>query len=554
MTRRAGWVIVLSFMSGLLIHTSAVAADDGRLALTTDRVVVFKDGHALVIKRATGTADADGAVYTNQVPTTAVLGSFWATLAEGDVAGMRAEWEPRWTRADQPSARPSGTAAQLLQRVVNQQATLKLGDGSQITGKVVQTIESGPDKAFVLIDTGGDTPQTIALPSITEITADGLDGAGGQPVFAPTRRLTVLCGDDKAGQEVEVFLMYFTPNVRWIPTYRVAGELKDSAEISLQAEILNEHESFKNVALDLVVGVPNFRFKDTVSPLALETQMQQTLRQAAPHLMGQFSNASYTTRAGEFRHDPPAGVAPGMPAAPEELASADDDLFVYSIENFTLGKGGRATMPLWQQDAPLKHLYTMDKALVRDRGTGRASCATAAASGGMSPLKLAKNEVWHQLALSNKSKTPWTTGAAMILRDTLPLGQDPLTYTPMGGQTLLPITVAVNVRASLDEEETAREPNALKWSGSTYAQLTKRGTATVTNFHKETRRVRVALSMGGEITEASHDARIRHDSLRQGDWNGSAYQINKHSSVVWELDLEPGQTIELTYDVVFYVR
>jgi hypothetical protein len=44
---------------GTLAATLPVAA--GELTLSTERVVVFKDGYALFVKRATGTADERGA-------------------------------------------------------------------------------------------------------------------------------------------------------------------------------------------------------------------------------------------------------------------------------------------------------------------------------------------------------------------------------------------------------------------------------------------------------------------------------------------------------------
>ena len=58
--------------------------------------------------------------------------------------------------------------------------------------------------------------------------------------------------------------MYFRPGIRWIPTYRIDLRQKDGknmAQVSLQAEILNEAEDLHDVPLDIVVGVPNFRFK-----------------------------------------------------------------------------------------------------------------------------------------------------------------------------------------------------------------------------------------------------------------------------------------------------
>jgi hypothetical protein len=63
------------------------------LQLTTERVVVFKDGFYLVIKRGTALADKEGDIFCDDVPDAAVLGSFWATTEKGRIISMTAGWE-----------------------------------------------------------------------------------------------------------------------------------------------------------------------------------------------------------------------------------------------------------------------------------------------------------------------------------------------------------------------------------------------------------------------------------------------------------------------------
>jgi hypothetical protein len=53
--------------------STAPAGNPGELRLRTEKVVVFKDGHALFVKSAQGVADARGAVFTREVPEAAVL-------------------------------------------------------------------------------------------------------------------------------------------------------------------------------------------------------------------------------------------------------------------------------------------------------------------------------------------------------------------------------------------------------------------------------------------------------------------------------------------------
>ena len=68
----------------------ARAAESGgsKLDLKTERVIIFKDGHALILKRGVAVTDDSGEIYTNEVPDAAVLGSFWATPKEGRMTAM----------------------------------------------------------------------------------------------------------------------------------------------------------------------------------------------------------------------------------------------------------------------------------------------------------------------------------------------------------------------------------------------------------------------------------------------------------------------------------
>lgn len=64
----------LSAMAAMVACTSA-AWCAGELELRAKRVVVFKNGYALVIKEGKAIADEGGEVHTTQVPETAVLGT-----------------------------------------------------------------------------------------------------------------------------------------------------------------------------------------------------------------------------------------------------------------------------------------------------------------------------------------------------------------------------------------------------------------------------------------------------------------------------------------------
>ena len=571
--RVAGVAVALAAL--LCAAAGAAEPESGRLAIKTQRAVVFKDGYALLIKEAKGVADASGRVFTLEVPDSAVLGSFWAVRRTDEILAMRAEYTDDWKRVDTPLGPAANTLENLLKQVTGKAVTLTTAGGEEFRGKMLgRTVIE--DRSFVLVEPegrqagAGPQPISIAQSQIVAVRSPALsDGGGADPPFARAKRLSFDLGEESAGKAVELTLMYFAPGIRWIPTYRVSGELKDTAAMALQAEILNQSEDLEGVGLDLVVGVPHFRFRDVVSPLVLEATLRNALAQAAPQLMGQMSNAMFTQRSGEWRREGPAvaeaPAGPGDIQLPPELAAAgEQDLYVYTVPNFSLRAGGRATVPLWQAEAPLHHLYTLDLNVVRNAQHGNmvqseAEHLSSRPGGGNarypagSPLRLLTTQVWHQLELTNRSKVPWTTGAAIILRGHLPMGQDLLTYAPPGGTSLLPMTVAVNLRGTLVEEEIERKPNALTWDGHAYALIRKKGTITLTSYRDADSDMRVTVSLPGKAEAVSGDGKTRIDDFHPADWQQGAFWYNNHSEVVWELTLKPGQTVEMTYTVSFYV-
>lgn len=590
-------LLIVGSITAFLPEARAAGALDNpsRLTLKTSRVVIFKDGYGLFVKQANGVADKDGRVFTNEVPDGAILGSFWASAGDRTL-GMHAEW------IEEKSERKRMTSCISILDMLraNQGKSVQLGLHNRseppIYGRLIEVLDLdakpiGPDLLLSnayshhastlptsnrqpgltireLIPTGGqfvliETPehQRLVMPVADVRTVSGEDIVTQiertDEVVSVGKRLTFDLGKQAAGQPVELNLFYFSEGVRWIPTYRLDCETATEANLDLQGELLNEAEDITDAAIDLVVGVPNFRFKSVVSPLSLEQVLRQTLAAAAPNLMGQMRNDFFAQRSGERPHGlaVPAPIQSGdvLDIAPELAANAAQDLFVYSQQNVTLKKGARLSLPLWRSDIPLRDLYTMDIRVARDFESGQILNAVASADG--SPLRLSKNKVWHQFELINKSQAPWTTGPALLLRDFVPLAQELLTYTPVGGTTLIPVTVAVDVRGDYVEEELSRTPDALNWNRKSYSLIKKRGTISLTNYRKESSQMRISTSIGGKATTASDNGAIHVNDHRRQDWKGHNHAVvNNHSDVTWDLNLRPGESKTISYEFEFYVR
>ena len=544
------------------------------LELQTERVVIFKDGTALVVKKASAVPDSEGRVYTEEVPEAAALGCFWAAIdgeAPGDarVGTMRAEFVEEVTSPEDPIAVRS--IQELLEANVGRdvRVRLKTSDGPEVSGTIKEVLVAAGLLVLVKEPVGADQGGVTALP-ISDVHAvlatELITVRDGDATTATKKRLTLELksadGPLVSGEPVDLRLFYFTPGLRWIPTYRLTGDLDTTGRLNLQAELLNELEDLEGARVDLVVGVPNFRFGKVISPLSLEREMRNALNQAAPNLMNLnngnfFSNAMFSQVGGDFGAPPPP-VATGASVtdiAPELGSTGEQDLFVYHAGIVDLKKGARATLPIWDSHVPIDHLYTYDLDLVR--GNGFETYNRDRNTGTTSPLKLANNPIWHQYRILNETSFPWTTGPALLMKGLIPLGQELLTYTPRGGEVLVPVTVAVDVRASYEEEILARDENVVSRNGHSYDRITKRMKITVQSYREVASRTRVGISMGGEVFSASDDGRILLGEPNRDDWSNNNlfnHALNPHSNVTFEVDLEAGEshTFEIEFTLLAY--
>ena len=586
---------------------AAAEKNAAELEITTQRVIVFKDGYSLVIKRGTATTDKEGEVYTDDVPDAAVLGSFWAVPDEGRLVSMLAGWKS--TKESEEKAMRCTQTVEILLANKGKQAKVELQDKTLYSGEIHEVLIDKTETLLApaqleFLDLAGSAAPHAKLASskatrllpvlptaehkLTSIAGANFvlrtdDGDVLLPVgqvrsvqtkdmkttlaktlttSKKTKRLSFKF--EGAEKKRALTIVYFRPGIRWIPTYRVSltakkegDKGKQMANVSLQAELLNEAEDLENVPVDIVVGVPNFRFKGTPSPLVLEATMRNALAEAAPDIMGnssQFSNAMYTQRSGEFRRDQAQGQSENAVAVnlPGELtAGGAQDLFVYNLPKISLGKSERIAVPIFTTDVPYKDIYTWDVHL-----TKQDNAAAPSGSDKQSPLVLSKNEVWHQIVLTNTTNLPWTTGAAMLMQGNQPLSQELLTYTPPKDEVRVPVTVSVDTRGTITEKEVGRELKALQWEGYNYARIDKELKLDLCNNKAIEIDAEITLHLGGKVDEVTHDGEVVLTGFNAADW--VQYQghpaVNNSSQVTWKGHLKPGDKLEPTVRYHFFTR
>lgn len=583
-----------------ILHFSfaGTAQADSELKLKTERVIVFKDGHCLIVKQGTATTDENGDVYTNEVPDAAILGSFWAVCDQEEIKSMVAGWEE--TKKESTRKINCTNIIEIVKSNLGKSCSFTLNNKRQVEGTLLKVLSNDglnqenqqqlnissslvampatqqtavnqvTGNYFVVRTKDGD--MMVPTSSVGNLLIDGMISTREQTVTKTSRHKRLSMKFGKPNTNVKINLMYFRPDVRWIPTYRVdlteqpydtkakkavqeISVKRKLAEIFMQGEILNEAEDLIDVPFHVVVGVPNFRFKSVPSPMVLESDMRNLLAQAAPSIMGQggnfVSNALYTQRMSEFRSNRAVGdEARASVEIPEELSGkGGNDLFVYEIDKLSLKKGERATVPILRTKVPYRDIYTWDI----DVTHAETYAATSADS--PSPLVLSENKIWRQVELINDTDLPWTTGAAMFVDGFQPLAQELLTYTSPGGICRVPVTVSVDLRGKVKDSELKRDLKAMQWRGYHYARVSGRIETELANNKAVSVPVEVRLRFGGKAKQASNSGKIALEAFRQDDWRDrQGDRINNSSLVKWTATIEPGECFEPVVDYEFWLR
>ena len=344
---------------------------------------------------------------------------------------------------------------------------------------------------------------------------------------------------------------YLAKGITWAPSYIVDISDPKTARISAKAEIVNEASDLDSVDVSLVTGFPNLLFADVASPLAFKENLAEFLRSLAKG-QTEVGDRRYgvTTQNVMYLGDinnPAAAMAgyggggyPEQPAMPAYRAAAAgqtaEDLFLYPLKSVSLKKGEVGYFPLFTESVPYKHIYQWQ---VRD---------SIVQEGYSEPRRQPElpEVVWHSLKLQNATKVPWTTASAETVQNDQILGQDSLTYTPVGGEATLRITQAVSVKAEQTELETARDRNATQFYGRRYDLVTIEGKLSVENFLDKAITLEIIKTLSGEVKSSSPEAKV--EKISRG-----LRGVNPVSKLTWTTELGAGKRHEATYTYTVYV-
>jgi hypothetical protein len=578
-------IVLLVLWLHCLSLTPARAQAEPAAALTRmpiKEVTVFKDGHAFVVHQGRAPVDAKGHVVLDRLPTP-VLGTFWPYSADREVKLSAVTASRRPVRGQQTAIDLRG----LIEANPGAAVDLADLDGKTISGRI-QGLPARPVEELVAMDTtpdrdlvsvkGGvvllETAQGVLALPIERIRSVSFKNAPASKYPSETFRnlLTLDFAWPEAGprREIELGMAYVQRGLRWIPSYKVTIGTTGKARVQLQATLVNELADLDNVTANLVVGVPNFAFKGTVDPMALQQRVAQLgdyfdARSASGLAL---SNAVMAQVAGredfrlreenERRNQPPD-------AGPEVTSSeGDQDLYVFTVKRVTLKKGERMVLPVAEYELGYRDVYVLDLPFAPPMEV-RAN-ANDAQQQQLARLLGAPHFV-HVLRLTNSGKEPLTTAPALISSGERVLGQGMMSYTAPGADCDLGLTTAVDIKVAKSDKESGRVPNALTLDGSSYLRVDLNGSIAITNRRDQPVDIEVKRSILGhagtagqagkaEMVNAYEEAGAVAQPIWWGwyGWPGWWGAVNGVGQFAWKARVESGKKLTLTYKWHYFWR
>jgi hypothetical protein len=221
----------------------------------------------------------------------------------------------------------------------------------------------------------------------------------------------------------------------------------------------------------------------------------------------------------------------------------------------TLKKGERMVLPVAEFTLPYRDVYVLEVPFAPPVELNDQMQRTHAAE--LARL-LAAPKAMHMLRLQNRASVPLTTAPALLFKDGKIVSQSLLTYTPVGAESDVALTTAIDICVETNDNETGRTPNATRWGNNTYGRIDVQGTISLTNKKKDAVDIEVRRLVPGLADEAGQGGAAEQKSLAEfmgmpgrtdwlswWSWPWWWQHLNGVGRFTWKVHLETGASTKL---------
>ena len=390
---------------------------------------------------------------------------------------------------------------------------------------VSRTTPAGRDGDFALRLANGSVVR-IPEAAIAAVSAEGGDSA----------EIPVL---EIAGATAPFEMQYLARGATWAPSYRLALGKDGKARLEMSAEIRNEMEDLDGAELFLVSGFPNVEAAEIPGLLASGNSVarfldslarpQQQYGRGGGH-SAYMSQMAWTMNSVDFA-DLGGGASDALPQIPGEGNSAD--IHYRAAGRVTLAAGTTLRLPLGAGEAPAARIVDWAPSFQYDNWGNRQDDDGN------------RRVPWDAVRFRNPLDAPLTTGPMLAMADGRPLGQATVRWTNPGQEAFLRITKALTVPGSFEESILGRREDypRVDLLGHAWRRIEVEAKLTMRNHRPDPAKLCIHPTIEGEFKESATPP----DSIRTLGEPGSRFGVNPKQELVWNVELQPGESKVLTY-------
>lgn len=513
--------------------------------LKMESVSIFKNSSAFFVKSGqVTTKDKKWEVVGDTIPK-ALEGSFWIGSPSNELSIVKSFLQDK-----EVSGLVSYYSDMLLANDGKRIRLMRAGDSVWVEGKVKVLQMKNPDPTkpdiksstlFAITQSSGATAMLTVQQVNNAKSMEFLD----TPNFTNSsiQRLPVMQAhftSTKAQQPIN--LMYLSNGLSWKPEYKIELLEETKARLSLQTIIVNEAEDIEVAKLNLVAGVPNFKYATGISDF-LNLLGQNAYNYATRAIAQNFMNTAVPRNEAIYDPEFILDMPDPNPAPRPAEGTAIEDLFYYTLNDVIIKKGERAMLDIFSAEIPVEHVYEVVL------GVNSVSYTTTYS------FEQRKLPVVHTLKLKNNSSYVWTAASAMVVKNDKgkisPISQDLLKYTSLKDDVNVKLTEAPDVAVKFTEKEISREVNkkSVKESNNRmryYDLVTVEAEVEIQNFKAKDIRIDSKRATIGKLLNSS-ETWLLAPRLQNYD------SYNPYTDVCWELNIKSGETKKITYKYEIYV-
>lgn len=497
----------------ILVSITGMSQSKRITPLKATKIAIFKNGTYFIAKE--GAATSTSKVFYFTPPASALNGTFWYTLKEGKIQAIQIMDAPTQV------TKTATSFGEYLASNINTEVSLTLLYGTSTS--TIKGIVSNyyADARMVVLKLNDGSLKLINVNNISDINL----GANAKNTYISDSTVRLA----KVQLEKEINNSKFSTlcmqtGINWVPSYFIQIKDAKTASLDIKASIENTSESFTDVPMSLVVGNPQMYY-------GKQLDMISSITSGYGVGYGTYTQkAMYTNTTTSYDSE-----SEGSPDNSTEVTGEkSNDLYYYNLGTMSLEKDAKVIVMLGSKEIEYKDLYELD---IEDKAN---FWYTRVA--GIDPNTT--YETWHVLKIENTTNTPLSTGPIFVTDENgKPLAQDELKYTPIGANTKIKLSKAIDVQTCDDEEIVSKDANKVRINKRDYEVVKIKGKIKVVNYQSKQINIAISKTINGKITNGNGGT-ITILPNRNANYNN----VNDLNIVRWEKIIKPNETLYLDYE------